>query len=82
MARLIQILSSAVRDDRIVVTKDSDFIQMFCLTGQPTLLFISTGNVGNTELKNLLHRNMPAIKRAFAGFRRIQLTRTSLIVHE
>jgi predicted nuclease of predicted toxin-antitoxin system len=76
------LVERAVRDARIVVTKDSDFIQTFLSTGQPTLLFISIGNTGNAELENLLHRKMPAIERVFAGFRRIEMTRTSLIVHE
>ena len=72
----------AIRDDRIVVTKDSDFVQSFLLTGQPALLFISTGNVSNVELELLLHRNMPAIERAFASCRHVEITHTTLIVHE
>jgi len=76
------VVACAIRDERIVVTKDSDFVQTFLLTGQPALLFISTGNVNNVELEFLLHRNMPAIKRAFAGSRYVEITRNTLIVHE
>ena len=76
------IVACALRDDRIVVTKDSDFVRTFLLTGQPALLFISTGNVSNVELEHLLHRNMPAIERAFSSCRRMEITRTSLIVHD
>ena len=77
-----EIVACALRDDRIVVTKDSDFVQTFLLTGQPALLFISTGNVSNVELERLLHRNMSAIERAFSSCRRVEITRASLIVHE
>ena len=76
------VVACAIRDNRIVVTKDSDFVQTFLLTGQPALLFISTGNVSNFELELLLHRNMLAIERAFASCRHVEITRSTLIVHE
>lgn len=34
------VVACAIRHDRIVVTKDRDFVQTFLLTGQPALLFI------------------------------------------
>ncbi|MCC6706911.1 MAG: DUF5615 family PIN-like protein [Gammaproteobacteria bacterium] len=76
------VVACALRDDRIVVTKDSDFVQTFLLTGQPALLFISTGNVSNAELELLIHRNITAIERAFASCRHVEITRTTLIIHE
>jgi predicted nuclease of predicted toxin-antitoxin system len=65
-----------------MVTKDSDFIPTFLLTGQPALLFVWTGNVGNVELEGLLRKNMPAIERAFSSCRQMEILRTSLIVYE
>ena len=76
------VIAQAINDDRIVVTKDSDFVQNFLLTGQPALLLISTGNIGNVELEVLLHRNMPTIERAFGRCRYVEITRSTLIVHE
>ena len=76
------VVAFAIRGDRVVVTKDSDFVQTFLLTGQPALLFISTGNVSNVELELLLHRNMSAIERAFAGCRHVEITPSMLIVHD
>ena len=76
------VVACAIRDDWVVVTKDSDFVQTFLLTGQPTLLFISTGNVSNVELELLLHRNMSAIDRTFASCRYVEFALTTLIVHE
>ena len=77
-----QVVACALREERIVVTKDSDFVQTFLLTGQPPLLFVSTGNIANSELESLLRRNLPAIESAFASFRFIEITRTDLIIHE
>lgn len=76
------VVARALRDDRIVVTKDSDFVQTFLLTGQPSLLLISTGNIGNAEMERLLQRNMAAIERAFASCRHVEITRAMLIIHE
>jgi len=76
------VVACAIRDDRIVVTKDSDFVRTHLLTGQPALLLVSTGNVGNVELERILHRNISAIERAFATSRHAEITRTTLIVHE
>lgn len=47
-----EVIARAIRDDRIVVTKDSDVVQNFILTGQPTLLLIATGNIGNVSPNN------------------------------
>ena len=77
-----EVVACAIRDDRIVVTKDSDFVQTFLLTGQPALLFISAGNISNVELERLLHRNMSAIERGFASCRHVEITPSTLIVHE
>jgi predicted nuclease of predicted toxin-antitoxin system len=77
-----EIVARANRDGRIVVSKDSDFVQSFLLTGQPALLLVSTGNVSNVELEGLIHRNMAAIEKAFVSARYVEVTRSTLIVHE
>jgi predicted nuclease of predicted toxin-antitoxin system len=77
-----EVVACAIREERIIVTKDSDFVQTFLLTGQPRLLFVATGNIGNPELESLLRRNLSAIEAAFTNFRFIEITRTDLIIHE
>ena len=77
-----EIVEVAMRDDRIVITKDSDFVQSFLLSGQPRLLLISTGNISNADLERLMGGNLPAIERAFSAHKYVELGRTSLLVHE
>jgi len=77
-----EIVDVAVREDRIVITKDSDFVQSFLLTGKPRLLLISTGNVSNTDLERLVSGNLPAIEHAFSAHTYVELGRASLLVHE
>lgn len=48
------IIAAATRDDRIVVTKDADFVESFVLLhAPPKLLLISTGNIRNSDLEAL-----------------------------
>jgi len=77
-----EILSVAARDQRVVITKDADFINSFHIKRQPEkLLLISTGNITNTDLEAALLPNIPAIVSAFGTNSLVELTRIALIVH-
>ena len=69
-------------ENRVVVTKDNDFVTSFHLQGRPRkLLLISTGNISNHELMRLVETNLPAIVAALSQHSFVELTRTSLTVH-
>jgi predicted nuclease of predicted toxin-antitoxin system len=73
----------ALREQRIVVSKDSDFVASLLVTGHPArLLLVATGNISNVELESLVRANLPAIEASFAGCRFLELGRESLLVHE
>lgn len=70
------------REQRVVVTKDADFVNSFLLTHLPyKLLLISTGNIKNADLEALLIAQLPAIVSAFASHAYLELSRSALIVH-
>lgn len=72
----------SVRENRIVVTKDSDFVDSFLLTGRPRKLrLISTGNTTNADLEAIFIRQIPNFLEAFAEYDYLELTRTTLIFH-
>ncbi len=76
------ILRVASAEQRVIVTKDADFVSSFVLTHQPEkLLLISTGNIRNTELEAVLVPNIDAIVAAFDASNFVELTRTTLIIH-
>lgn len=51
-------IALADREQRIVVTKDADFVNSFLLRNQPArLLLISTGNISNEELLSLFREH-------------------------
>ena len=76
------ISETAVHENRIVVSKDADFVDSLVLSHQPEkLLLISTGNIANAELEALLLRHLTEICAAFVDSSFVELSRTSLIIH-
>lgn len=72
----------ADREQRVVVTKDADFVNSFLMWRRPSkLLLISTGNITNAELEALLVPNIPTIADGLLTHDFIELTHTSLLLH-
>src|SRR5262245_54935399 len=66
----------SINEQRVVVTKDSDFVDSLVLRGQPwKLLLVSTGNIPNTELVPLFLANIERIAEAFETFAFIEINR-------
>jgi predicted nuclease of predicted toxin-antitoxin system len=77
-----EIVALAVRDGRVVVTKDADFVESFILRNKPDrLLLISTGNISNAELEQLLIPLIPMIAAAFDTASFIEVTRFGVMIH-
>jgi predicted nuclease of predicted toxin-antitoxin system len=71
------------REQRIVVSKDADFVNSFTLYRRPyKLLLISTGNIKNAELEGLFLQNIQQIAEAFADHDFVELSRTAITIHE
>lgn len=78
-----EILDFAEQQDRILVTKDDDFVQSYLLTGRPSkLLLVSTGNISNAALENVIRTNLALIIGAFEAHRYLEIGRESLVIHE
>jgi predicted nuclease of predicted toxin-antitoxin system len=82
------ILAMAARDDRIIVTKDADFVTSFRLRGQPRrLLLVATGNIASRTLMILFEAALPDLLDAFAVPRLVELharrdgTGALLVIH-
>lgn len=76
------ILDVAAMEQRVVVTKDADFVNSFHISGRPDrLLLISTGNISNSDLERLLLPLLPEITATLETHRFVELTRSVLIVH-
>src|SRR3954454_8949819 len=76
-----QINDVADREQRIVVTKDADFVDSHLLRGRPPkLLLISTGNISNRDLEVLMVPLIPDIVRAFGSHSFLELGRAEIAV--
>ena len=78
-----EIREISLEEDRIVISKDSDFLDSHLIIGEPKkFLYISTGNIVNRELFTLLENNIEQIRELFGTYNLIELTNQELIVHE
>ncbi|HBB97276.1 MAG TPA: hypothetical protein DC054_18010 [Blastocatellia bacterium] len=72
----------SIKEQYIVVTKDSDFVESFLLRREPwKLLLISTGNISNASLETLFSATIRRVVEGFDTFDFIEIERTSLIFH-
>jgi predicted nuclease of predicted toxin-antitoxin system len=77
-----EIIRIAIAEERIVITKDADFVESFILHRRPPkLLLITTGNISNPELEALFVAALPAIVAALTTNDYVELSRTALITH-
>jgi predicted nuclease of predicted toxin-antitoxin system len=73
----------SAREQRIVITKDADFVNSFTLHHQPyKLLLVSTGNIKNAELEKLFSQNLQQIVDAFQLHDFVEIDRKMLTIHE
>ena len=69
--------------ERIVITKDTDFFDSYILHYSPKkLLWVTTGNIKNVELLSLFEKNFDQIIELFDTFSLVELNNDDLIGHE
>lgn len=72
----------SIREQRIVVTKDTDFLDSLMLRQEPwKLLPMTTGNIQNTELFALFEANLEQVVDGFTECDFIEITRTKVFFH-
>jgi len=72
----------SVVEQRIVITKDADFVNSLIVKDEPyKLLLISTGNTTNRQLFDLFTRNMSQIIQAFEQHTYVELEYSHVTIH-
>lgn len=75
--------SLSLSEQRTVISKDADFIESLLISDKPyKLLYIATGNISNRAFQQLLETNLDHITEALASHRLVELTPTTLVVHQ
>jgi len=77
-----EINALSIAEERVVVTKDADFVQSFTLQDRPyKLLLVSTGNIRNAELFELMTGRLEQLAELFETHSYVELARDALIIH-
>jgi len=77
-----QINELSVKQKRIVVSKDLDFIESLLISDKPyKLIYISVGNISNKMLLEIFSNNMEEIATAIESNRLIEITQENIIIH-
>ena len=72
----------SILEQRIVITKDKDFLDSFLIKQEPyKLLLITTGNISNKQIEQLFLQNITQIIELFLTDDFLEMTRDSLIIH-
>lgn len=78
-----EVTDTSDREERIVVTKDADFVQSHILRSRPRRLWlISAGNMHNQDLESLIAKHWSAIQDALTTCRFVELSTIGLILHD
>jgi len=78
-----EIREISVNQNRIVITKDADFLDSFYVNAIPSkLLLVSTGNIKNKALIRLFDLNMEKIIELFATYSFVELDNFEILGHE
>ena len=71
----------SVMEQRVVVSKDTDFYYSHLLHGRPwKLVLVRTGNMGLKDTKALFERHLPAIITALSTCTLVEIDRQSVTV--
>jgi len=77
-----EIIRFADDENRIVISKDSDFLDNYILDGSPKkLLIVSTGNINNRNLIQLFEKNLETLKSMFEEHSVIEIDEEEIQVH-
>ena len=73
----------AMNEGRVVITKDTDFLESYILKKEPPkLLILKTGNIRNSDLLVLFENHLELIINFLTKYSLLEVTREEIIVHE
>lgn len=77
-----EIIQITGKENRIIISKDSDFFDNYILDGSPKkLLIVSTGNINNQWLIRLYEKNLEVLRLLFEEHSVIEINEEEIQVH-
>jgi len=78
----LEIVKVADDKNRMVISKDSDFLKLYILKGKPQkLLLVTTGNITNKDLLNLFEKNFDTAMAMFNSHSVVEINNSFVIGH-
>jgi predicted nuclease of predicted toxin-antitoxin system len=73
----------SIKEERIVITKDADFVDSFLTIKQPyKLVLISTGNIKNSDLEVIFATGLSQIVDLLTQYNYIEVDQRNITVHQ
>ncbi|MEO0015039.1 MAG: hypothetical protein RLZZ535_3428 [Cyanobacteriota bacterium] len=73
----------SIEQGRVVITKDSDFVDSFMTIQKPSkLLLVSTENIRNNELEVIFKNNLSTLVDLLQNNNYVEMNRDEIIVHQ
>ena len=73
----------SIEQERVVITKDADFVDSFLTIQKPSkLLLVSTGNIRNSELEEIFKNNLSTLVNLLQDNDYVEINREEIIVHQ
>ena len=77
-----QIAKLANEEERIVISKDIDFLESFLLKSEPKkLIVVRTGNIPNRQLISIFEKNLEIIMQMISRSDLLEITKTEIAEH-
>jgi predicted nuclease of predicted toxin-antitoxin system len=77
------IIEMATTEQRVVISKDADFLESYLISGKPPkLIIVRTGNVSNTILLKLFETNLSTIISMLNRSNLVEISTTEITEHE
>jgi len=78
-----QIAKIANLENRILISKDNDFLESFLIKSEPRkLILIKTGNIPNKELIKLFSDNFDILIKMISRSNFVEISKTDIAEHE
>jgi predicted nuclease of predicted toxin-antitoxin system len=78
-----EIRQVSIEQNRVVITKDSDFLDSHLIQGIPSrLIFVTTGNIANRDLLNIIEKYFETMIKLLEIYDLIEINNDEIIGHE
>lgn len=76
-----QINDISIKQNRIVISKDLDFVESLLVSNKPyKLIYLVVGNISNRELLEIFSKNIDKIVKSIENARLIEITKSKIVV--